>query len=50
MGTGGAVTKLAAARLASDAGIAVLLTATGEVARALAGERVGTWFEPARRG
>lgn len=49
VGTGGAVTKLAAARLASDAGIAVLLTATGEVERALAGERVGTWFEPARR-
>ncbi|MFD1722211.1 glutamate 5-kinase [Amnibacterium endophyticum] len=48
VGTGGAVTKLSAARLAADAGIAVLLTATDRVSSALAGERVGTWFEPVR--
>jgi glutamate 5-kinase len=46
VGTGGAATKLAAARTASDAGIAVLLTATELVAEALAGQRIGTWFEP----
>jgi glutamate 5-kinase len=47
VGTGGAATKLAAARMAAEAGIAVLLTATDRVRPALAGERVGTWFEPA---
>ncbi|WP_375407289.1 glutamate 5-kinase [uncultured Amnibacterium sp.] len=46
VGTGGAATKLAAARMAADAGIAVLLTATDRVQEALSGERVGTWFEP----
>jgi glutamate 5-kinase len=46
VGTGGAATKLAAARMAAEAGIAVLLTATERVEAALAGERVGTWFEP----
>ena len=49
VGTGGAATKVAAARHATDAGIAVLLTATEHVARALDGERIGTWFEPATR-
>jgi glutamate 5-kinase len=48
VGTGGAATKLAAARMAADHGIAVLLTATDRVESALAGERVGTWFEPVR--
>ncbi len=47
VGTGGAATKVAAARYASAAGIAVLLTATEHVAAALDGSRVGTWFEPA---
>jgi glutamate 5-kinase len=47
VGTGGAATKLAAARMAAGAGIAVLLTGTGHVAEAMAGERVGTWFQPA---
>jgi glutamate 5-kinase len=47
VGTGGAATKLAAARMAADAGIAVLLTATERVEQALHGDRVGTWFEPA---
>jgi glutamate 5-kinase len=46
VGTGGAATKLAAARMAAEAGIAVLLTATDRVEAALAGERIGTWFEP----
>jgi glutamate 5-kinase len=48
VGTGGAATKLAAARMAADAGIAVLLTATDRVEDALAGNRVGTWFEAVR--
>jgi glutamate 5-kinase len=48
VGTGGAATKLAAARSASAAGIAVLLTATEHVDAALTGQRIGTWFEPAR--
>ncbi|WP_420370308.1 glutamate 5-kinase [Curtobacterium sp. L1-20] len=49
VGTGGAGTKVAAARLAAEAGTAVLVTATALVDRALAGERVGTWFEAAPR-
>ncbi|GAA2754427.1 glutamate 5-kinase [Amnibacterium kyonggiense] len=49
VGTGGAATKLAAARMAADAGIAVLLTATQRVDDALEGGRVGTWFEPTLR-
>ena len=47
VGTGGAATKLAAARMAADAGIAVLLTATDRVEAALTGARIGTWFAPA---
>ncbi|RNE57222.1 glutamate 5-kinase [Cryobacterium tepidiphilum] len=47
VGTGGASTKVSAARLAADAGTGVLVTATGLVAKALAGGAVGTWFEPA---
>ena len=47
VGTGGAATKLTAARMAAEAGVAVLLTATDLVEQALTGERVGTWFEPA---
>ncbi|MFM8926902.1 MAG: glutamate 5-kinase [Rhodoluna sp.] len=44
VGTGGAVTKIQAARTATDAGITVLLTSIDNVARVLSGERVGTWF------
>ncbi|NBW73331.1 MAG: glutamate 5-kinase [Microbacteriaceae bacterium] len=44
VGTGGAVTKLQAARTATDAGITVLLTSIDNVSRVLSGERVGTWF------
>ncbi|WP_375400632.1 glutamate 5-kinase [uncultured Amnibacterium sp.] len=47
VGTGGAATKVQAARTATDAGTAVLLTATDLADAALAGERVGTWFAPA---
>jgi glutamate 5-kinase len=49
VGTGGAGTKIAAARLASQSGTAVLLTSAAQVGAALAGERVGTWFDPAPR-
>jgi len=47
VGTGGAGTKIAAAKLAVHQGIPVVLTSTDRVARALAGEFVGTWFEAA---
>lgn len=49
VGTGGAGTKIAAARHASRAGIPVLLASAGAVAQALAGEATGTWFESAPR-
>ncbi|PWB96894.1 glutamate 5-kinase [Salinibacterium hongtaonis] len=44
VGTGGARTKVAAARLAAGAGTPVLLTATGLVHEALRGADIGTWF------
>ena len=44
-GTGGAKTKVLAAKLTNRHGIPVLLTDTHKVAEALAGGRVGTWFE-----
>jgi glutamate 5-kinase len=47
VGTGGAATKVSAARLAAAAGIGVLVTSTDQAAQALAGAHVGTWFEPA---
>lgn len=47
VGTGGAETKVSAARIAAAAGTAVLITATPLVADALAGRELGTWFEPA---
>ena len=46
-GTGGAVTKVAAARLATEAGTGVLLTSTGQFLPLINGEELGTWFEPA---
>jgi glutamate 5-kinase len=46
VGTGGALTKVSAARQAAEAGTAVLLTSTANVARALRGDDIGTWFEP----
>lgn len=50
VGTGGALTKVSAARQAAERGTAVVLTATSLVAEALRGERVGTWFAPAPDG
>lgn len=47
VGTGGAATKVSAARLAAAAGIGVLVTSADRVADALAGAAVGTWFAPA---
>ena len=48
-GTGGAATKVQAARLAAEAGTAVLLTETKLLAAVLAGEDCGTTFAPAPR-
>jgi glutamate 5-kinase len=45
VGTGGAVTKVVAARTATDAGISVLLTSINNAEKALNGERLGTWFQ-----
>ena len=45
-GTGGAVTKVAAARLATESGTGVVLTATEHIADLVSGAQVGTWFEP----
>ena len=47
VGTGGAATKVSAARLASASGIGVLVTSADLVAEALSGAEIGTWFEPA---
>jgi glutamate 5-kinase len=44
VGTGGMVTKVEAARIATGAGVAVVLTTAAYAARALAGEPVGTLF------
>lgn len=49
VGTGGMQTKLEAARIATGAGIPVIVTAAGQVAPALAGEPVGTLFHPTGR-
>lgn len=45
VGTGGAATKVSAARLAADSGTCVLVTNSTMVDQALAGEMIGTWFE-----
>jgi glutamate 5-kinase len=49
VGTGGMVTKVEAARIATGFGIPVVLTAAPLAAAALAGEPVGTLFHPVRR-
>ncbi|QKJ19364.1 glutamate 5-kinase [Microbacterium hominis] len=46
VGTGGAATKVSAARLAAAAGIGVLVTSADLVSAALDGEDIGTWFDP----
>jgi len=47
VGTGGMVTKVEAARIATGFGIPVVLTAAGLAGPALAGEEVGTLFQAA---
>jgi glutamate 5-kinase len=49
VGTGGMVTKIEAARIATSAGIPVVLTTAEQARAALAGERVGTLFHPTGR-
>jgi glutamate 5-kinase len=49
VGTGGMQTKLDAARIATGAGIPVVLAAADSVVDALAGEPVGTLFHPTGR-
>ncbi|MDN3494439.1 glutamate 5-kinase [Planococcus sp. APC 4015] len=46
VGTGGAATKVSAARLATASGIGVLVTSADLVDRALSGDDIGTWFAP----
>ena len=46
VGTGGMITKVAAARTATSSGIAVVLGRTDALAALLAGEDVGTFFAP----
>jgi glutamate 5-kinase len=49
LGTGGMRTKLDAARIATGAGIPVLLTSAEQAGDALTGAAVGTWFHAAGR-
>ena len=49
LGTGGMQTKVEAARIATGAGIPVVLASAENAARALAGERTGTMFHPTGR-
>lgn len=46
VGTGGAATKVSAARLAAAAGVGVLVTSADLIVGALEGADIGTWFEP----
>jgi glutamate 5-kinase len=48
VGTGGMVTKVEAAQIATGAGISVVLTAAALAGQALSGEPVGTLFHPVR--
>lgn len=49
MGTGGMITKVSAARIASGAGIPVVLAHAKSAAAALSGDDIGTWFSPSGR-
>jgi glutamate 5-kinase len=49
IGTGGMVTKIEAARIATGAGIPVILTSAPQAAAALSGNPVGTRFHPTGR-
>jgi len=46
VGTGGMVTKVEAARIATGAGIPVVLTSAENISAALEGQKVGSRFEP----
>ncbi|GAB2516559.1 glutamate 5-kinase [Paramicrobacterium agarici] len=46
VGTGGASTKVSAARLAAARGTGVLVTSASRISAALSGADVGTWFAP----
>lgn len=46
VGTGGAATKVSAAKLAAAEGIGVLVTSADLVVQALEGAAIGTWFAP----
>jgi glutamate 5-kinase len=46
VGTGGAATKVSAARLAAASGIGVLVTSADLISEALEGADIGTWFDP----
>ena len=48
VGTGGMVTKVEAARIATGAGIPVVLTSAAQATQALTGEPVGTFFHRVR--
>ncbi|RCV52941.1 glutamate 5-kinase [Marinitenerispora sediminis] len=49
VGTGGMVTKVESARIATEAGVPTVLTSAANVRAALVGEPVGTYFAPSRR-
>ena len=49
VGTGGMHTKIEAARIATGAGVPVVLTSAGLAGEALAGDEVGTLFHPTGR-
>jgi glutamate 5-kinase len=49
VGTGGMVTKVQAARIATGAGVPVVLTAAAHAAQALSGADIGTYFHPGGR-
>ncbi|MCR2785528.1 MULTISPECIES: glutamate 5-kinase [unclassified Microbacterium] len=46
VGTGGAATKVSAARLAAASGVGVVVTSAQRVGEALSGAQIGTWFAP----
>lgn len=46
VGTGGAATKVSAARVAAASGVGVLVTGADLIDAALRGDAVGTWFDP----
>jgi glutamate 5-kinase len=46
VGTGGAATKVSAARLAAGSGVGVLVTSADLIGDALDGRDIGTWFAP----